>query len=99
MFKFFLNLETDDTNTSNLPKQSLNISGVHGSRYVTTHGLALNCDIDLGWFEHIVPCGLEGKGVTSLTKESCHRVTATEATRPLLKSFGTTFDCTLLDPK
>ncbi|XP_050059805.1 putative lipoyltransferase 2, mitochondrial [Aphis gossypii] len=32
--------------------------GVRCSRYVTTHGLALNCNTDLSWFKHIVPCGL-----------------------------------------
>ena len=43
--------------------------GVHNSDLVTSHGLALNCNIDLTWFDHIVPCGIEGKGVTSLSKE------------------------------
>merc|ERR1719357_1142366 len=43
--------------------------GVHNSDLVTSHGLALNCNIDLAWFDHIVPCGIEGKGVTSLTQE------------------------------
>ena len=40
------------------------------SRDITSHGLALNCDNDLTWFEHIVPCGIEGKFVTSLSKET-----------------------------
>ena len=35
---------------------------------VAYHGLALNCTTDLSWFDHIVPCGIEGKGVTSLTQ-------------------------------
>ncbi|XP_049288388.1 putative lipoyltransferase 2, mitochondrial [Anopheles funestus] len=43
--------------------------GIHASRYVTTHGLALNCNIDLSWFRHIIPCGLVGKSVTSLAQE------------------------------
>merc|ERR1712126_489459 len=43
--------------------------GVHNSNMVTSHGLALNCNTDLGWFNHIVPCGIQGAGVTSLTKE------------------------------
>ena len=34
--------------------------------WVTTHGLALNVDVDLAWFERIVPCGIADKGVTSI---------------------------------
>jgi lipoyl(octanoyl) transferase len=43
--------------------------GVHVSRGVTTHGLAVNVDNDLQPFEWIVPCGIEGCRVTSLTRE------------------------------
>jgi lipoyl(octanoyl) transferase len=43
--------------------------GVHVSRGVTTHGLAINVDNDLQPFEWIVPCGIEGCRVTSLARE------------------------------
>lgn len=43
--------------------------GVRASRHVTMHGLAININSDLSYFDKIVPCGLEGKGVTSLQKE------------------------------
>jgi len=43
--------------------------GVKASRNVTMHGLAFNVYTDLTYFDKIVPCGLEGKGVTSLQKE------------------------------
>ncbi|TDG51459.1 hypothetical protein AWZ03_002254 [Drosophila navojoa] len=67
--------------------------GVHGSRYVTTHGIGLNCSTDLKWFEHIVPCGIEGKGVTSLTEELGRHTSVAEATDVLLDSFGKIFEC------
>jgi lipoyl(octanoyl) transferase len=43
--------------------------GVHVSRGVTTHGLAVNVSNDLQPFEWIVPCGIEGVGMTSLSRE------------------------------
>ena len=43
-------------------------TGVQVSMGVAHHGLALNCNTDLSWFDHINPCGIEGKGVTSITQ-------------------------------
>ncbi|CAL1279076.1 unnamed protein product [Larinioides sclopetarius] len=69
--------------------------GIHGTRYVTSHGIALNCNVDLNWFSHIVPCGLEGKEVTSLSKE-LHRDVSLKETIPLfLDSFQKHFACSL----
>jgi len=43
--------------------------GVKASRYVTMHGFAFNVNTDLSYYEHIIPCGIEDKGVTSLAHE------------------------------
>ncbi len=43
--------------------------GVRASRWVTMHGFALNVNADLGYFDHIIPCGIRGKAVTSLHVE------------------------------
>ncbi|KAI9584620.1 putative lipoyltransferase 2, mitochondrial [Glossina fuscipes] len=71
--------------------------GVHGSRYITTHGIGLNCCTNLKWFEHIVPCGIEGKGVTSLSEQLDRRVTVEESIEVLLKMFAEVFQCQLCE--
>jgi lipoyl(octanoyl) transferase len=43
--------------------------GVRVRRGVTTHGLALNVNVDLGWFDEMIPCGIRDRGVTSLARE------------------------------
>lgn len=71
--------------------------GIHGTRYVTSHGLALNCNTDLHWFDHIVPCGLEGKEVTSISKELNRDVTVDEVTPKFIESFEKCFNA-LIEP-
>ena len=71
------------------------ISGVHGRRYITTHGLALNCDVDLKWFTHVVPCGIPDKGVTSLSSILKKHVSIEDAITPFLDSFSNQFSCNL----
>lgn len=67
--------------------------GIHASRYITSHGLALNCNVDLSWFKHIVPCGLEGKEVTSLSKELAKNISIDDTTPEFLASFQDIFQC------
>lgn len=71
--------------------------GIHGSRFITTHGLALNCNTDLEWFSYIVPCGIEGKEVTSLSKETGRDVTIEEVVPSFLNSFSKLFGCIVCD--
>ena len=68
--------------------------GVHISRWVTSHGLALNVSTDLSYFQYIVPCGLT-KPVTSMAQLGV-RVTLEEVSRNLAAHFGRVFDCEML---
>ena len=65
--------------------------GVKASRNVTMHGLAFNVNTDLTYFDKIVPCGLEGKGVTSLQKELNREVDFEEYSKHFIASFERVF--------
>jgi len=69
--------------------------GVRASRYVTMHGIAINCDVDLKWYDQIVPCGIEGKEVTTLSKELNSRFTLADTIPHFLHSFETVFNCSI----
>ncbi|XP_061733789.1 putative lipoyltransferase 2, mitochondrial isoform X2 [Nerophis ophidion] len=71
--------------------------GIRCSRYVTSHGLALNCNTELSWFRHIVPCGLQGKGVTSLSAQLHRDVGVDDAVPHLLDAFADHFHCDLVE--
>ncbi len=60
--------------------------GVKSSRYVTMHGMAMNVNTDLSYFEGINPCGFVGRGVTSLEVETNKKVSMEEAEEHLLRN-------------
>ncbi len=65
--------------------------GVHLSRWVTSHGFALNVNTDLRYFEWIVPCGLRDKGVTSLAKLLGRAVEMEGVADRVVEHFGVVF--------
>ncbi|CAN5711446.1 lipoyl(octanoyl) transferase LipB [soil metagenome] len=56
------------------PERKVAAIGVRVARGVTMHGFSLNADVDLGWYDAIVPCGIADAGVTSLSAEFGRRV-------------------------
>ena len=74
--------------------------GVRASRWVTMHGLALNVNVDLGYFDHIIPCGIKGKAVTSLHVElGVSAVDEEEVKVKILKHFTALFACTFVSER
>ena len=67
--------------------------GVRASRWVTMHGFALNVNTDLGYFDHMIPCGIRGKAVTSLNVElGKTKINLAEVKVRLLKHFLILFE-------
>ena len=75
---------------------SLVFTGVHTSGWITTHGIALSCNNDLSWFELFTPCGIEGKGVTSLSKETNRDIEPQVTIPAFIESLQNVFDCTVV---
>ena len=65
--------------------------GVKTSRWVTMHGFALNVNNDLSYFDHIVPCGIFNKKVTSMKNELNVDVDKSEVKRVIIKNFTKIF--------
>jgi len=65
--------------------------GVKIRKWVSMHGVALNCDIDLEPFQTIVPCGIQGHGVTSISRELGRRVTVEEIKPLVVEAFREVF--------
>jgi len=72
------------------PERKIAAIGLRVSRGVTMHGLAMNCDVEMGWYDRFVPCGIADAGVTSLSLELGRDVTVADV-EPVLRRHLTTY--------
>lgn len=73
------------------PSRKIAAIGVRVQRWVTSHGFALNLDVDLEAFRLIVPCGLHGEAVTSIAREKGQAPPFEEVCALVEKAFETVF--------
>ena len=71
--------------------------GVKASRWVTMHGLALNVNNDLSYFENIIPCGISNKSVTSIQKETGRNISLNQVTKIITQHFIEIFSAELVE--
>jgi len=66
--------------------------GIRASRWVTMHGLCLNVDPELSFFDHIIPCGIQNKGITSLKQLKKGDIDINEVKSRLVENFKLVFN-------
>jgi lipoyl(octanoyl) transferase len=70
--------------------------GIRASRWVTMHGIALNVNNDLSYFNNIIPCGIQDKAVTSMKQELGKEVDFEEVKMLFRNNFSELFRCDLV---
>jgi lipoyl(octanoyl) transferase len=91
----WIDFEQKDNNEINWNPRKICALGVKTSRWITMHGLAFNINTQLEYFKNIIPCGIEDKAVTSLSRELGSLVDLSEATEKLKTHLLSVFGMTL----
>jgi lipoyl(octanoyl) transferase len=88
--------QSEVSKTENAAEAKLAAIGVHISRFVTSHGFALNVNTDLSFFKLIVPCGITAKPVTSMQQELGKPLDLNEVAESISRNCGTVFSSQML---
>jgi lipoyl(octanoyl) transferase len=78
------------------PESKIAAIGVHISRFVTSHGFALNVNTDLSFFNLIIPCGITTKPVTSMQRELGKPLDLNAVAESISRNFGVVFQSQML---
>ncbi len=78
------------------PEAKLAAIGIHISRFVTSHGFALNVNTDLSYFDLIIPCGITTKPVTSMQQELSKPLDLTAVAESISRNFSKVFSTQIL---
>jgi lipoyl(octanoyl) transferase len=82
--------------TAEVNEAKLAAIGIHISRFVTSHGFALNVNTDLSYFNLIIPCGITSKPVTSMRQELSKELDLNAVAESISRNFGVVFQSQML---
>ena len=89
-------LLSDASSTDTRTEAKIAAIGIHISRFVTSHGFALNVNTDLSFFNLIIPCGITTKSVTSMQRELGRELHLNPVAESISRNFGIAFSCQML---
>jgi lipoyl(octanoyl) transferase len=87
---------TESSGIRNSSEAKIAAIGIHISRFVTSHGFALNVNTDLSYFNLIIPCGITAKPVTSMQQELGKQLDLNAVAESISRNFGVVFSSQIL---